>query len=280
MSLWPLQAAPSWYDPARSAAAAVLNRTTTPNATAHAKGAWAQVVSALEEDVSAIVLRGNGASTSGAGRSYAIDIGIGAASSEQVILEGFDIGQSASNPFWIIPVSIPAGTRVAARAQSSLTTTGLLSFDFYGGSGLLGGGPFISKWTTYGFNAAASTGTAVTSGNTDTWGSWTQIGTTTSREHDAWMFTGTMGNNAATTAVRYRTQFAIATNSTEAGTQVTNGTHTEGPMWTMSTAEASTMLQLGGIVRYSPTPTGLGVWCRGMCSGTAQTIYVTAYGGN
>lgn len=277
--LWPLQSAPSWHDPRRGSGAAVSNMTTTPNGTAHAKGAWAQVVAALEEDVSLIVLRGNGAATSDVARTACIDIGVGAASGEQVVLEGFDIGQSASNPFWLIPLSIPAGSRVAARVQSSVTTNCLLSFDFYGAGGLVGGGSHVAKWTTYGFNAAASTGTAVTPGNTNTWGSWVQVGTTSS-EHDHWMFTGTMGNNSATTAITYRTQWAFGANSTEAGTQATNGTHIEGPMWTMSTSEAQTMLAFGGRLDYCPVPSGAGIWCRAMASGTAQTVYVTAYGGN
>ena len=278
--LWPLQAAASWHDPSRGATAAVSNMTTTPNASAHAKGAWSQVSAALEEDVSLLILRGNGAATASAARTAAIDIGVGGSGSEQVVLEGFDIGQSASNPFWLIPVSFSAGQRVAARVQSSLATTCLLSFDFYGSGGLVGGGQYVGKWTTYGFNAAASTGTAVTPGNSNAWGSWTQIGSNTASEHDAWLFTGTMGNNSATTAITYRTQWAFGANSTEAGTQVTNGTHIEGPMWAMSTSEAQTMLQFGGRPVHQPVPSGLGVWARAMASGTAQTVYLTAYGGN
>lgn len=279
MSLWPLQAAPSWHDPRRGATAAVSNTTTTPNATAHAKGAWAQANAALEEDVSLLVVRGNGAATSGVARTATIDIGVGAASSEQVVLEGFDIGQSSSNPFWMIPLSIDAGQRVAVRVQSSVTTTCLLSIDFYGSNGLVGGGQTVSKWTTYGFTSGSSTGTSVTPGDSNAWGSWVQIGSSTSTEHDVWMFTGTMGNNSATTAIGYRTQIAFASSSGNADTQVTNGTHIEGPMWAMSTSEAQTMYQLKAPV-YSPVPSGLGVWARAMASGTAQTIYMTAYGGN
>lgn len=227
--LWPLQASPAIHKPRRNSNAAILNNTAVPNATAHAKGAWAQVEASLAEDVSLIILRGNGASTSGAARTACIDIGVGAASSEQVVLEGFDIGQSSANPYWLIPISIPAGSRVTVRVQSSVTTDCLL-FDFYGAGGLAGGGRTAARWTTYGFDAAASTGTAVTPGNTNTWGSWVQIGSATASEHDHWMFTGTMGNNSATTAITYRTQWAFAANSTEAGTQVTNcEIYVEGP---------------------------------------------------
>ena len=277
--LWPLQAAPSWYDPGRQATAAVYNRTATPSGTAHAKGAWTQVVSALEEDASLVVIRGNGAATSGSGRAVALDLGVGAASSEQVVLEGFDVGQSSANPFWIVPISVPAGERVAVRVQSAVTNNCLFSFDFYGSGGLVGGGQAVGLWTTYGFNAAGSTGTAVTPGNSNAWGSWTQIGSTTSSEHDVWMFTGSMGANSATTSIVYRTQFAFAADATEAGTQATNDTMIEGPFWSMSTGEARTMLQLPSPF-YNSVPSGMGIWARAMASGTAQTVYLTAFGGN
>lgn len=278
--LWPLQAAASWHEPARGATAAVTNKTATPSGTAHAKGSWAQIVASLGQDVSLLVVRGNGAATAGVERTAAIDIGVGGSGSEQVVLEGFDIGQSSGNPYWMIPINIPAGSRVAWRVQSSQTTNCLASFDFYGSSGLVAGGQVVTKWTSYGFNAAASCGAAVTPGNSDSWGSWTQVGSNTSSEHDAWMFTGTMGANSATTALTYRTQWAFAANSTEAGTQATNGTVIEGPMWVMNTSEASTFLQFGGWPVHRPVPSGMGIWARAMASGTAQTVYLTAYGGN
>lgn len=49
----------------------------------------------------------------------------------------------------------------------------------------------------------------------------------------------------------------------------------------MTTSEAQTQLQLAGRgTVYEPVPAGLGIWARASASGTAQTVYLTAYGGN
>jgi hypothetical protein len=82
------------------------------------------------------------------------------------------------------PVSIPKGTRIAARAQASIASAGALAVDLI----LLGGGfqptrP-LGKVTEVGTDTANSRGTAVTSG-VGVYGSWAQLVASTARTFHA-----------------------------------------------------------------------------------------------
>lgn len=93
------------------------------NASANTKGAWVELIASTANDVDIIDIEVYGPETA----YYAIDIGIGAAASEVVIIP--DLTLSASNSFnqssgkrYKIPIAIPAGTRVAARMQGDDAT--------------------------------------------------------------------------------------------------------------------------------------------------------------
>lgn len=94
-------------------------------AAADTKGSWVQLSASTARDASGFTLIGYGDASCDTNVRYFIDVGIGAASSEQVIfadaaaateayradLNGFPLG-----PIW---TPIPAGSRVAVRAQCS-----------------------------------------------------------------------------------------------------------------------------------------------------------------
>lgn len=102
-----------------------------PGAVANTKGAWTELTAATAADIHALALALGGqhnAARTGAG--WLLDVGIGAAGAEVVLLP--DLSFSSSNVFnnigglWPslfgpIPCYIPAGTRIAARAQCSTT---------------------------------------------------------------------------------------------------------------------------------------------------------------
>lgn len=92
------------------------------------KGGWAQIFAALDADTYGLMILVHNSRTSAANRSYAIDIGIGAAGSETVIIPDLigsnaGITNSTGGIWYYFPIFIPAGTRLAARAQGSVTTT-------------------------------------------------------------------------------------------------------------------------------------------------------------
>jgi hypothetical protein len=95
-------------------------------ATAHTKGAWAEITASTARDAKGFTLVIlNDASSSAAAR-FLVDVAVGASGSEAVILsnmqtlfEGFQGAQAVVGPIW---TPIPAGSRIAARAQCSVTT--------------------------------------------------------------------------------------------------------------------------------------------------------------
>lgn len=100
--------------------------TIDPGATANTKGSWAQITSSTTNNIKCFyVVTVNNSNLSG-NANVALDIGVGAAASEVVLrqnvmfnCEGYRLNTRVFGPFFM---AIPAGTRLAARAQSTFTT--------------------------------------------------------------------------------------------------------------------------------------------------------------
>ena len=93
----------------------------SPSATANTKGAWVELFAATSAPADIIQINANGTSLSGSAGGALADIGIGAASSEVVVVPNVSIGNrinSSALPLFL-PVSIPQGSRVAIRWQSN-----------------------------------------------------------------------------------------------------------------------------------------------------------------
>lgn len=91
----------------------------TPSATANTKGSFAQLIASTARDYCGLVVVVGPAGT--AGDIYLVDIAIGAAASEQVIIPNVRMAFSTTitaSPIYI-PMAVPAGTRISARAQAS-----------------------------------------------------------------------------------------------------------------------------------------------------------------
>lgn len=280
--MWSLPTLATRWDTQRAtnAAATWQSTTVTPNASAHTKGSWAPLRTLLY-DTSLLVVRGNGATSNGVARPMLLDLGIGATGSEAVLIANLEIGFHTAGQTWAIPCAIAAGTQLSARCQSANTTTLAISVEATGELPLAGGLPPVATWTTYGADTANSRGTAVTPGNSSAWGSWTSIGTT-SADHECWLFNACMGNNAATTALSYRTQIAFGSSTAQADAAVTAMSHIDGPWFSLNTSELLTRFDMspGSQALYYPVPSGLNCYVRASSSGTAQTIYVSGHGGS
>ena len=95
-----------------------------PGGVVHTKGAWFELSSSLTYNMSGGFLRlGNTRNSSRQTYNFLIDVGIGAAASEVVIISNTAMRTTTGEtltPAWVpIPVNIVAGTRVAIRAQCS-----------------------------------------------------------------------------------------------------------------------------------------------------------------
>jgi hypothetical protein len=94
-------------------------------ATAHTKGAWTQIVSSTPSDTGLIVVNYNGTSGIATDASVLFDIGVGASGSEVVVASNIAVGGGAfsQTPHLSLPIFIPSGSRIAARAQAATTAT-------------------------------------------------------------------------------------------------------------------------------------------------------------
>lgn len=95
-----------------------------PSLSANTKGLWVELTSASTIDASAFTVMIPYAYE---GSDYLVDIGIGAAGSEQVLVDNLAISAGSTagnNPSFNprIPVPIPSGTRISVRAQATGTS--------------------------------------------------------------------------------------------------------------------------------------------------------------
>lgn len=107
-----------------------------PGGVANTKSTYTQIVASTSASMQYLILafgsQQHGTRTS---CSWLVDVAIGAAASEQIILPNLALNCSSSPDvvapqfYGPLPISIPAGTRIAARAQSDLITATVRLFD-------------------------------------------------------------------------------------------------------------------------------------------------------
>jgi hypothetical protein len=108
-----------------------------PGGSANTKGAWSEITSGISRSAKGIML-GVGDNSDPVRAGYPwwnIDVGIGAAGSEQVIVSDFMINAHSTqgcfrpkcSPF--LPIMLPAGTRIAVRGQTNVTVEADRIFD-------------------------------------------------------------------------------------------------------------------------------------------------------
>lgn len=117
------------------------------HATPHTKGSWVQIDASAVQDVvglwiGSLLTIGIAATDT----SMLLDIGIGAAASEAVVVSNIPVGglagSSTSARMFFLPIYIPAGTRIAGRIQAVITVDifrPLVVLEFGGRPGTWGG---------------------------------------------------------------------------------------------------------------------------------------------
>jgi hypothetical protein len=150
---------------------------------------WVQIVAstAFDYDTITIVL-----SDVAAGGDFLVDIAIGAASSEVIVAANLSAssgtGSISRGAVYVLPIPIPAGSRISAKSQSNLASA-TVRVCAYGSAGGFAVIEPMGRVTTYGANTADSGGTSVdpggvahTKGTADpgtTSGGWFQITSST-----------------------------------------------------------------------------------------------------
>ena len=174
---------------------ATYNTTLTANAVTNTKGAWAEITASSGDDAYGVVVQ---LFPSGSLSRYLIDLGIGAALSEIVVVADMHwaVGRAVERYFkeLYIPLYIPAATRIAGRCQANVTLdTCNIQIQLLK-PGMIPG-PMFGRATTYGAAAADSGGTPVDCGATaNTKGTPAQLVASTTNAMKAMMVC--IGNNA------------------------------------------------------------------------------------
>lgn len=158
------------------------------------KTAWLQLVASTPSDTNLISINSISFTNTPPAANmdgYSVDIGIGAAASEKVIIAdlyfplNLQIGSFSSTAV-TLPFNIKAGSRISARAQSHFTPATGDNSTVYVNLALFDTGFAIPEGVhgidALGFTAASTTGTSVTPGN-QTMGSAAQLVASTTRDY-------------------------------------------------------------------------------------------------
>lgn len=234
------------------------------------KGNWAQLIASTTADLYGVLVCINSNSGSNSSRNTVVDIGIGPSGSEVVLvpdLIGGNAGTYVLGAMWYyFPIFVPAGSRVAARAQGTVTTAIRV---YMQGVGRPSNPAQIRKASFVdAIGVSGPNGVSVTGGSTNE-GAWTLIGTTTDR---VWWW-------------QFGIQVASSDTSHIAGVQhvdiaVGNGTLfdviIQDAQFITSTAEASSNPPLSAGVEY-PVDAGVDVYARVWSSGTPDPYQIAVY---
>jgi len=173
MGAWPIVKANRFV--ADDVSFSTYSKTLTPHASANTKSIYTELVASAPFDVAGIVIE-----CQIAGASFQLmDIAVGAAASEQIIIPNVLVGTTATGTHVIlhkfIPIFIPAGSRIAVRFQSTNSSAYFhLKMQMLAQS-FAGFGP-PSRWIDWGSNLATSKGTTITAGSPgNTKGSYIQL---------------------------------------------------------------------------------------------------------
>lgn len=172
MADWPLLAGGGPW-PSGGAVLASSGGTSVTTGAANVKGSFATLVASTASASDAIMVS---LSTASSTRSHLVDIAIGAAAAEVVIIPNLLIATLGNDTaLFLFPVRIPAGVRISARAQSTaasavVTVSVNLTSDGFALSSPLG------RVTAYGTATASSGGISTDPGGTaNTKGAWAEL---------------------------------------------------------------------------------------------------------
>lgn len=166
-----------------------LGSTVTTGTPSTTKGSIVELLASLDFDAHWVVISAAEYNLAGSASTGCLDIMIGAASSEEVLIPNLLFGGAgggaggAVGKRWEFPLYIPAGSRLSAQAAGSLTSTAFrVLISVYGCDGLP---PFPTGTKVVTYGVTVPDGTVVTPGASGAEGSWVEIVASTSEDHVA-----------------------------------------------------------------------------------------------
>lgn len=238
------------------------------------KGAWAQVfASSGTNETYGVLINFNSNSGSNASRNTMADLGIGTAGNEIVLIPDlicagastYAVGQTQ---WYYFPIFIPAGRRIAVRAQSTVTTAlrcfvQLLQAPI--NPSQIRKGSFVEAIGV----GTVPTGTSVTAGTTAE-GAWTLLGTTTQKLW--WWQIGIQVSTADTAWAAQVSHVDVAYGDATDKVIIIQDLN-----FVTTTAEVLGNPPLSAGVEF-PIPAGSSIYVRVQTSGTADPYLMTVYG--
>lgn len=251
--------------------AASLSTNVPSNATEDTKGSWVELHSSTPFDSEYLTLVMSSATQNG----WLVDLAIGGAGSEQPIVENLFMECVAKTARFcvqrMIPISVPAGSRISARSQSSgagpdnIWIHGTLNQAAFGRSA------WFSRCKTYGVITSTTLATGVDPGAVvNTWGSWVEF--TASCDNPVKAISVYAGNNLNTALTTMAWNLDIGIGS--AG----NEERVVGEIYFGSTGSQDTgPLQPGTHIFPVDIPAGTRIALRGKCSVTTAVDRVVHF---
>ncbi len=163
----------------------IATTTVSANASANTVGSWVQLTASSAIDCVFIYVRAGGFSN--IGPNGAVDIGVGGAGSEVVVLQqlitAFHDTNGVTNSVYLLPTAIPKGSRISARSQVNHASDGLfIDVVLYDGAFTEVEG--YAGVDSIGFVAATTLGTSVDPGAVaSTKGAYSQLVASTARDY-------------------------------------------------------------------------------------------------
>lgn len=183
------------YQDVGSVVASSIGTAITPSASADTKGSYTQLIASTTYDACGLLVNMSKANRN---LPYLVDIAVGGAGSEQIIIPDllYDQAYTAFNAGQIyFPVAIPAGTRIAARCQNDAASAGSVAVSVNLMDGDFDAVQSMGKVTAYGITAASTAGTQVDPGGTANTKNTTYTQITSSLTYDTSGFVICFGNN-------------------------------------------------------------------------------------
>lgn len=248
-----------------------------PTVTANTKAtSFTQLIASTNFDAMYVAITVAQSGASNTDTSTLMDIAIGAAASETVIIPNLLVGYGSNLSNWtngrthFFPLYIPAGSRISARTQSVRTSGSQYVFiELWGGPRDPASAWAGSVVTDIGTNLADSGGVTVVAGNSGAEGSATAIGTT-SMAHSA-LVVAAQGVGTYTASMFYFFDIGIDTSSTSWLVQ-------DYVQIVMGSSEEMRWISYPPLPIYAPIPSGTVLVMAGEASGTANNLDFALYG--
>jgi hypothetical protein len=238
---------------------------------------WTELIAATTFDALFVIVEVWASNSAATNTSTLLDIGIGAAAAESVIipdlLAGYAVtaGSTTGGRHYMLPLRIPSGSRISART-ASVRTTGSV----YVTIKLFGGPRHPDAWwvgnqvTAYGINTADSGGVQVTAGNSGAETATPVAIGTTSSAHEC-LVLGVQGNITTINTLLYYFDVGIDTSSTSWLVR---------DHFFLATSTNECMGPVGSLwwPIFASVPSGSVLVVGGECSGTADALDFALYG--